>query len=249
MIHHTASLGRRVRLGENITIEANVKLGDGCALGHNVVIHSDTEIGNEVKIGDNTVIGRLPMRAKMSAVTKDEELSPTIIGDRVIVGSQVVIYRGCQIGSFILVADLASIRENVEVGDYTIIGRGVAVENKVRIGKKCKIETNAYICALSTIEDYCFIAPMVTFTNDNFLGRTEERFKYHRGPHLKLGSRIGANATILPGLVIGEDALVAAGSVVTKNVPSRKVVIGVPARVIRDVPVEQLLENQNFYEG
>ena len=116
------------------------------------------------------------------------------------------------------------------------------------IGRKCKIETEAYITAFSTIEDYCFIAPEVTFTNDNFLGRTEERKKHFGGPTLKKGARIGANATILPNLVIGEDALVAAGSVVTKDVPPRMVVVGSPARAVRPVPEEQLIENQVFYD-
>jgi acetyltransferase-like isoleucine patch superfamily enzyme len=248
MIHNTAVLGKGVKLGENVVIEANAKIGDGCVIGHNVVLHADTEIGDEVRIGDNTVIGRLPMRAKMSAVTEEKWLPHAVIGNNVLIGSQVVIYRGCNIGNWVLVADLASVRENVEIGDFTIIGRGVSVENKVRIGRKCKVETNAYICALSVVEDFCFIAPMVTFTNDNFLGRTEERFRYHGGPWIKLGARIGANATLLPGITVGEDALVAAGSVVTRNVPSRKVAMGVPARIVGDVPREQLIENQVFYE-
>ncbi|GBD39775.1 UDP-2-acetamido-3-amino-2, 3-dideoxy-D-glucuronate N-acetyltransferase [bacterium HR37] len=248
MIHATAVLGKGVKLGENVVIEEDVRIGDGCFIGHNVVIHADTEIGNGVRIGDNTVIGRLPMRAKMSAVTEEGRLTHTVIGDNALIGSQVVIYRGCSIGSQVLVADLASVRENVEIGDLTIIGRGVAIENRVKIGRKCKVETNAYICALSVVEDFCFIAPMVTFTNDNFLGRTEERFRYHRGPWLKLGARIGANATLLPGITVGEDALVAAGSVVTRDVPPGKVVMGVPARIVRDVPEGQLIENQVFFK-
>jgi acetyltransferase-like isoleucine patch superfamily enzyme len=132
----------------------------------------------------------------------------------------------------------------VRIGEYTIVGRGVTVENKVTIGKRCKLETEAYITALSEIGDYCFIAPEVTFTNDNFMARTKERFKYHKGVTMKTGARIGANVTVLPGVTIEDDALVAAGSVVTRNVPARKIVLGSPARVWRDVPVEQLLENQ-----
>lgn len=248
MIHHSAIFGKKVKLGENVVIDSNVTLGNYCTLGHNVVIHADVEIGDEVKIGDNTVIGKIPMRAKMSAITKDESLPPAVISNGVLVGSQVVIYRGCKIGNSVFIADFASIREHAEVADDTIIGRGVIVENKVKIGKRCKVETNAYICALSNIEDYCFIAPMVTFTNDNFLGRTEKRFQYHGGPSIKLGARIGANATILPGLVVGEDALVAAGSIVTKDIPPRKIVMGAPARIIGDVPWEQLIENQVFFE-
>jgi acetyltransferase-like isoleucine patch superfamily enzyme len=123
----------------------------------------------------------------------------------------------------------------------SIIGRGVAVENMVTIGKKCKIETGAYITAMSSIADFCFVAPEVTFTNDNYVGRTEERFKHFKGVTMHVGSRIGANVTVLPGIVIGEDALVAAGSTVTKDVPSRAVVMGAPARVIRQVPADQLL--------
>jgi len=106
------------------------------------------------------------------------------------------------------------------------------------------VETEAYVTALSEIGDFCFIAPEVTFTNDNFLGRTKDRFKYHKGVTMKKGARIGANVTVLPGITINEDALVAAGSVVTRDVPARKIVLGSPARVWRDVPTEELLENQ-----
>jgi len=102
---------------------------------------------------------------------------------------------------------------------------------------------------MSTIEDYCFIAPEVTLTNDNFLGRTEERKKHFGGPTIKKGARIGANSTLLPGIEIGEDALVGAASVVTKDVKPRIIVIGTPARYVRKVPEEQLIENQVFYDG
>ena len=86
------------------------------------------------------------------------------------------------------------------------------------------------------------------FSNDNFAGRTEERFKHFKGVHMKQGARIGVNATILPGIVIGEDALVAAGSVVTKDAPPRVIVAGVPAKYFRDVPEEELLVNQKYYK-
>jgi acetyltransferase-like isoleucine patch superfamily enzyme len=225
-------------------VHENVRIGENCQIGSGVVIHAETVIGSNVRIDDNTVIGKLPMKAALSAVTRDQVLEPCVIGDHCMIGALTVIYRGCVLHDKVMVADLASLREDVEVGELTIIGRGVTVENKVRIGSRCKLETEAYITALSEIGDSCFIAPEVTFTNDNFLGRTRERFKFHKGVTMKHGARIGANATVLPGLTLGEDSLVAAGSVVTRDVPARKIVLGAPARVWREVPQEQLLENQ-----
>lgn len=249
MISKSARLGKNVVLGENVVIEDNVVIADNVVIGHNVVIRKDTIIGEGCVIEDGTILGKKPFKARASATTDEKDLPPLVLGKYVTIGANCVIYRGARLGDFVFVGDLASIREEVEIGEYTIIGRGVAVENKTKIGKYVKIETNAYITAFSTIEDYCFIAPEVTFTNDNFLGRTEERKKHFKGPALRKGARIGANATILPGIEIGEDCLIAAGSVVTKNTAPRKIYMGVPAREHKDVPPEQLLENQSYYKG
>ena len=243
-IHPTARVGNETTIGSNCYIDANVTIGANCRIGHGVIIHPDSIIGNGVRIDDHTVIGKLPMRAAASALTKDEPLPGCTIGENCIIGTSTVIYRGCAIEQKVLVADLASVRENVRIGEFTIVGRGVTIENKVTIGKRCKLETECYITALSEIGDYCFIAPEVTFTNDNFMARTKERFKYHKGVTMKTGARIGANVTVLPGITLEEDCMVAAGSVVTRDVPARKIVLGSPARVWRDVPKEQLLENQ-----
>ncbi len=243
-LHPTAQIGAGTRLGHNSVIHENAVIGENCMIGSGVVIHADSVVGNNVRIDDNTVIGKLPMKAALSAVTSDQQLKPCVIAAYCLIGAMVVIYRGCILNSQVMVADLASLREDVEVGELTIIGRGVTVENKVKIGSRCKLETEAYITALSEISDGCFIAPEVTFTNDNFLGRTKERFQFHKGVTMKRGARIGANVTVLPGLTLGEDALVAAGSIVTRDVPARKIVMGSPAKVWRDVPEEQLLENQ-----
>jgi len=247
-ISESSNIDKSIIFGKNVVLENNVRIGKNCKIGHNVVIHRDTIIGNNVIIGDNTVIGKEPFASIMSAITQKKTAKPLIIENSVVIGANCVIYRGAEISEYVFIGDLAYIREDVRIGSKTIIGKGVTIENKTIIGKKVKIETNAYITALSTIEDYCFIAPEVTFTNDNFLGRTEERKKYFKGPTLKRGARIGANSTILPGVIIGEDAVVGAGSVVTKNLEPRKIYIGIPARYFKDVPKEQLIENQVFYD-
>ena len=248
-ISNKAKLGKDINFAKNIIIEEDVTIGDNCQLGYNVIIRKGTAIGENVRIDDNTVIGKYPMRANLSIFKEESNLSPAHIGGNCLIGANTVIYIGSSISNNVLIADLASIRENTSIGEYTIVGRGVTIENYVKIGKRCKLESECYIAAYSELEDYVFIAPGVVTSNDNFLGRTEERFKHFKGITVKRGGRIGANAVLLPGKIIGEDALVAAGSVVTKNVPQRKIVMGSPAQIIRDVPEEQLIENQKFYVG
>ncbi len=245
-ISPSAHIGEGTEVGFFTVIEDDVKIGSGCTIGHNVVIHAGSIIGNNVRVDACTVIGKQPMRAKRSIFKDEKKLPPAQIGNDCLIGAQVVVYAGCDLANNILIADGAAVRENVTVGEYTIIGRNATIENFTKVGKKCKLETNCYITAYSDIGDYCFIAPGVHSTNDNFLGRSEERFKHFKGIIVKRGGRIGGNATILPGKVIGEDAVVAAGAVVTKDVPPRTIVVGNPALVLRTVPEDQLLENQGW---
>ncbi len=244
--HDKAKIGQNVIIGYNSFIAENVVIGDGCRIGCSVIIHEDTKIGSNVRIDDHAVLGKFPMKAANTAVTRDQELPPLTVEDDCIIGTSAVIYRGARLGRKILVADLSTIREDVQIGDFTIVGRGVAVENRCKIGAYCKLETNVYIAAYSEIEDRVFVAPCVATTNDNFVGRTEERFKHFKGVTVRKGGRIGAGAVILPGKVIGEDALVAAGALLTKDARPRRIVAGVPAEDFREVPEDQLLVNQNW---
>jgi len=248
-ISNKAKLGKEITFAKNVIIEDKVIIGNNCQVGYNVIIREGTIIGDNVRIDDNTIIGKYPMRASLSIFKEEKNYFPTHIGNNCLIGTNAVVYVDSKISDYVLIADLASIRENTSIGEYTIIGRGVTVENYVKIGKRCKLESECYITAYSELEDYVFIAPGVVTSNDNFLGRTEERFKHFKGITVKKGARIGANAVILPGKTIGEDALIAAGSLVTKDVPPGKIVMGSPARIIREVPEEQLIKNQRFYIG
>ena len=201
-ISPSANIGANVTFGEYAVVEDDVVIGDNVTVGHHVIIRNGVRIGEGCVINDGAILGKLPGKASLSATTGDpKEYSPLVLGRAVTVGAGCILYVGAEIGNMVFFGDLATVREDVKIGEYSIIGRGATVENKVTIGLKCKIETEAYITAFSTIEDYCFIAPCVAFTNDNFLGRTEERKKNFGGPTLKRGARIGANATILPNLV------------------------------------------------
>lgn len=235
-----------VQKGNNVVIGKNVEFGENIIIGNNVVIYDNTKIGSNVILMDNAVIGKTPTRAKASILPEIKELPPCEIGDGVTIGTSAIIYVNAKLANDVFVADLATVRERVEIGEGTIVGRGVAVENDCVVGKKCKLETNCYITAYSTIEDYVFIAPCVVTTNDNYLARDKERYNHFKGVTVKTGGRIGANSTILPGKVIHEDGTIAAGSIVSKDVEKESLVVGTPAREIRKVPESQLLRNQGL---
>lgn len=235
-----------VQKGENTIIKDNVKFGKNVVIGNNVVIYEGVKIGDNVVIQDNVVIGKQPTRAKNSILPELSELPPTVIGSGCTIGTSSIIYANAELADDVFVADLATIRENVQIGTGTIIGRGVAVENNCKIGKKCKLETNCYITAYSNLGDYVFIAPCVVTTNDNYMARTKERFDKFKGVTVENGGRIGANATILPGKVIEVDGTVGAGSLVTSDVKKEELVYGSPAKKIRNVSSKELYRNQNY---
>lgn len=244
MISKNANIDSSCSIGEYCVIEDNVKIGENCKIGHHVVIREGTIISDNVRIDDFACIGKTAMKALNSAVTKDIELPQAEIGEGTIIGTSAIVYRGALISKNCLIADLACVRENVKIGQKTIIGKGVTIENETEIGAMVKIQTNAYITAYSKIEDNCFIAPCVVTSNDNFAGRSQERFKYFKGVTVKKGGRIGAGSVILPNKTINEDGFVGAGSVVTKDVDSCTVVFGNPAIKHSKVKEEQLLKNQ-----
>ena len=241
MIAESATVGTGTTLGHFCVIGEHVQIGNGCRIGHQVIIHDDTIVGDGSTIDDHAVIGKTPLRSRSMAVDPEGDLPALLLSNHVVVGTGAIIFRGSTVGENSLVADLASVRENVSIGGNTIIGRGVAVENAVSIGDYCKIEAGAFICAHTTIEDDCFVAPEVTLTNDNFLGRTEDRKLHYAGTTIRRGGRIGANATILPGKTVEAEGVAAAGSVVIKDIESGRIVTGAPAKDIKAVPENQRL--------
>jgi len=242
-IAESAMIGNNSNWGFNTIIMDDVKIGKDCMIGHNVIIYENSIIGNGVRIDDNSIIGKKPLSSPRSIFKVDPNLKPAEVGDQCQIGANVVIYVQAKIGNNCLVADSATIRENVEIGDLNIIGRNVTIENFTKIGDRNKIETNAYITAYSEIGNYCFVAPAVATSNDNYMARDKERYKHFKGVTIKNGGRIGVNATILPGKTIHEDGMVAGGSVVSKDVSKEDIWLGTPAKQIRKVDEKQLLKN------
>ena len=207
------------------------------------VVHPGTVLGEGVKVLEHAVVGKQPSLSPRSTA-KREPLAPTVIGDGTIVSTGAVVFAGSRIGARVILGDQSCVRERVTVGDDVVIGRGSLVENDTTIGASTTIQADAYITAYSIVEERVFIAPCVVTTNDNFMGRTERRHKLIAGPTIRRGARVGGGAVLLPGVEIGEEAFVGAGAVVTKDVPARMLVVGNPARVMRQVSEDELLENQ-----
>jgi len=204
------------------------------------IVYPGTIVGDGCKILDYAVVGKQPTLSPRST-TKREELQPAELGPGTVVSTAAIVFAGTTIGARVIVGDQACVRERVEVGDDVVIGRGSLIENDTTVGALTKIQADAYITAYSTLEDNVFIAPCVVTTNDNFMGRTERRHELVKGPTIRRGARVGGAAVLCPGVEIGEEAFVGAGAVVIKDVPPRVVVVGNPARILRDVAKDELL--------
>ena len=206
-------------------------------------VYPGTVLGEGVKVLEGAVVGKQPTLSPRST-TKREPLGPAELGDGTIVSTGAIVFAGSTIGARVILGDQSCVRERVHVGDDVVLGRGSLIENDTSVGARTKIQAHAYITAYSVLEDDVFIAPCVVTTNDNFMGRTERRHELIKGPTIRRGARVGGGAILCPAVEIGEDAFVGAGAVVTKDVPARMLVVGNPARVLRAVNDDELLENQ-----
>ena len=221
-------------LGEEVVLPPTVELGG------NVVIHDGTVIGGGARIQDGAIVGK-PLVLGPNSNARRDEPDPAEIGADATVCAGAVVVAGARIGDGAVVGDQAHVRERAVVGERTVVGRGSAVDNDVTIGAGVRIQTGCYITAHSVIEDDVFVAPGVTLTNDDTMGRHPPGFEL-AGAVLRRACRVGGGAVLIPGVEIGEEAFVAAGAVVVRDVPPRAVVMGVPAREVREVPDEDLLE-------
>jgi len=220
-------------LGEDVTV------GEGVTFGPYVVVHDDTLIGEGCVIEDHVVLAKRPRLASSSSARGD--VGRLTLGRRVTVCQGAIVFAGASIGDGAILGDQSFVRERSVIGAGSVIGRGTVVDNDVRVGVRARVQTGVYLTAFSVVEDDVFVGPGAITTNDDTMSRHGPETAL-RGARLRRACRIGGGTVLTPGVEIGEEAYVAAGAVVTQDVPARMVVMGVPARVVREVREEDLLE-------
>ncbi len=223
-----------------LALGEDVELPGGIEIGANVVIHAGVRLGAGVRVQDGAILGK-PLALGPRSSAPRSEPPPLVVGEGATVCAGAVVVAGASIGTGAVVGDQAHVRERASVGVESVIGRGSAVDNDVTVEDRVRVQTGCYLTAYSMVEDDVFVAPGVTLANDHTMGRHGSGHRL-RGATLRRACRVGAGAVLLPGVEVGEEAFVAAGAVVTGDVPARAVVIGVPARHVRDVGDEDLLE-------
>jgi len=188
------------------------------------IIYPNVNIEKNFHLEEGVILG-YPLLGK-----KEGEISLKI-GKRAFIRSGTVIYAGSRIGDSFQCGHNAVIREGNIIGNKVSIGVHVYLGPENEIGNNVKIHTGSFL-EMVMIEDDVFIGPHVVFTNDPN-PPCKECTQSVRGARVKRGVAVGANVTILPGVEVGEGALIGAGSVVTENVPTGLVVVGNPARVLK----------------
>lgn len=191
------------------------------------IIHPNVKLGENVTVGDFVIIGE-PPRGKTSG-----ELE-TIIGDNAVIRSHTVIYAGNVIGQGFQSGHHVMIRESNEIGDQVSIGTNSVIEHHVILKTGARVHSCVFIPEYSTLYEGAWVGPNVVVTNAMYPLSPDAKANL-KGATLLSGAKVGANCTLLPGVTIGENALIGAGSVVTKDVPAGKVVAGNPAHEINDV--------------
>jgi acetyltransferase-like isoleucine patch superfamily enzyme len=228
-----------VRAAHGLMLGEDVEIGAEVCFGAYVVVHDGTRIGDGCTVEDHVVLGKRPRLAASSGARGD--VGALELGERVTVCAGAVVLAGASIGEGTILGDQSFVRERSSIGAGSVIGRGSVVDNDVQVGARVRVQSGVYLAAATVVEDDVFVGPGVTTTNDDTMARHGPKVPL-RGAVLRRACRVGGGAVLTPGVEIGEEAFVAAGAVVTGDVPGRAVVMGVPARVVREVPEGDLLD-------
>jgi len=237
---------RRAYVQRGARLVGSVQLGEGAYVDSNAILYGPLRIGKGTYIGPSCVIG-FPALNELGELIRSKKISvkkETSIGENCVVRSGTTIYSNVVVADDVAFGHNVMVRENVTIGSGTKLGTNVVVDGSTKIGSHVSIQTGVYVCTYSTIEDGVFLGPCCIFTNDKYV--VQKPFQL-RGPTVKKGASIGANALLFPDVTVGEGAVVGAQAMVKSDVAARTIVVGIPARKLADVPNDwhsSLLENR-----
>jgi acetyltransferase-like isoleucine patch superfamily enzyme len=181
------------------------------------------QIGKNVRIFDPVTLG-FPSREYLGRT----DHPGVILGDDATIRSGTILYSDVRTGSHLSTGHNVLVREKTSIGDHVSLGTGVIIEGQCTLGDYCNLQSMVYVPTNSELGDHVFIGPNAVLTNDKYPPHGGRNL---HGPKIRDYVSIGANSTILPGITIGEGALIAAGSIVTRDVPPFTLAIGSPARI------------------
>ena len=208
-----------------------VTIGAGCRVGPFAVIHGGTSLADGARVEEHAVVGK-PEHGYAVGKIYDGTGTGTVIGAGSVIRAGAIVYAGTAVGSETVIGHHTLLRSFVIVGDRTQLGHNLTVERDTRIGDEVRCSPGSHITSSCVLADHVFLGAGIRTVNDRFLiWRDPEREPDLRAPHFERGAKVGSGSTILAGVTVGEDALVGAGSVVTRDVPPHAVAYGVPARV------------------
>lgn len=191
----------------------------------------------EIECGANSSISENAL-----FISPNERHGTIKIGNNCKILGYSVIHFDCIIGNGVLINHNTVLMPDITIGDETYTGSCIVFEPHSKIGKRCGINANSHITGYLEIEDDVFIGPSVTFTNDLKMSyHRRDHGKNLKGAKVEYGARIGAGATIFGHLTIGNNSIVGAGSLVTKDVPPETIVYGIPAKVIRKIDKDDMI--------
>jgi UDP-2-acetamido-3-amino-2,3-dideoxy-glucuronate N-acetyltransferase len=230
--------------GPGLFVAPTVTIPDDAEIAPHVTIYAGVELGAGVSLGQGAIVGRpqeIDARSR-SPVRPDGE--PTVIGAGCRVGSNTVVVAGARLGARVYLSDHVLIREGTVISEDAMIGRGTSVSHSNSVGPRTRIQNNTLVGPWTVIEEDVLVSPRVTFVGDPTMGRRPADTR-SPGILVRRASRIGTAAILFPPLEIGAEAVVGAAAMVRADVPERIVVAGAPARHLRAVRDDELLERSH----